>query len=488
MLDLPTEPVRTPRRLALLAAVLGAVVLGFAVAKGGLLVALALLVAAPAFFVMRAVFQDPRRGLVGTVVVAFLGVGITRYVPAPTGLLVDAFLALTLLAVLMQPQRWEWDRLKNGAVAAVVIWMGYNVFQFVNPEARSVTAWFFAVRGVALYPVLAVPLFLLLIRKTRDLDRLLWLWLAFSVLGVLWGAKQKLIGLDGAEQAWLNVPGNLSTHLLFGKLRVFSFYSDSGQFGAAMGHAGLVAIILALGPGSRGRKSLLWIVGALGIYGLLISGTRGAMAVPLVGFAVYFLISGNWRLLTLGMLALAMVYGVLRFTSIGSGIYEVQRMRTAIVQGSDNPSLQVRLENQKRLKAYLTSRPFGGGVGSAGYWGQRFSPGTFLADLALDSWYVKIWAEQGIVGLWLYLAGLAALLTGALRRLLRVRDATLRQRLAALFAGLCGIAVASYGNQVLGQMPTGILVALSLAALYLAPRLDTEPDPPDPVRLGTEAE
>ena len=36
----------------------------------------------------------------------------------------------------------------------------------------------------------------------------------------------------------------------------------------------------------------------------------------------------------------------------------------------------------------------------------------------------------------------------------------------------CGIAVASYGNQVLGQMPTGILVAVSVAALYLAPRLD----------------
>jgi O-antigen ligase len=204
------------------------------------------------------------------------------------------------------------------------------------------------------------------------------------------------------------------------------------------------------------------------------------MAVPLVGFFVYFLLSGNWRLLTVGMLALLTVYGVLRFTHVGHGIYEVRRMRTAIVQGSDNPSLQVRLENQKRLKAYLRSRPFGGGVGSGGYWGQRFSPGTFLADLALDSWYVKIWAEQGPVGLWLYLAGLGALLTGALRRLLRVRDAALRQCLAALFAGFCGICAASYGNQVLGQMPTGLLVAVSIAALYLAPYLDREEGAQEP--------
>ena len=55
-----------------------------------------------------------------------------------------------------------------------------------------------------------------------------------------------------------------------------------------------------------------------------------------------------------------------------------------------------------------------------------------------------------------------------------MRDAALKQRLLALFAGLCGIAVASYGNQVLGQMPTGILVAVSVAALYLAPRLDAQ--------------
>lgn len=474
-LALPANPASGTQRVTQAIALgMATLVLGVAVGKGSVLAGLGLAAAMPAFFFVRSLFLDPRWGLVATLAAAFFGVGITRYVPAPTGLLVDAFLALALLAVLVRPYEWDGSRLNNGAVWAVAVWMVYNVFQLANPEAQSVAAWFYAVRGVALYPVLAVPLFLLLLRDRRDLDRMLWLWIGFSVLGALWGMKQKLVGLDAAEQAWLSVPGNFTTHMLFGKLRVFSFYSDSGQFGAAMGHVGLVAIILALGPASRGRKLLLWAAGLLGLYGLLISGTRGAMAVPLVGFFVYFLLSGNWRLLVVGMLALLMVYGLLRFTTVGHNIYEVRRMRTAVVEGKDNASLQVRLENQKKLKAYLASRPFGGGVGSGGYWGQRFSPGTFLANLALDSWYVKIWAEQGPVGLWLYLVGLAALLTGALRRLLRVRDAALRQRLAALFAGLCGIAVASYGNQVLGQMPTGIVFAFSLAALYLAPRLDAE--------------
>ena len=132
VLDLPSGSVSWSARLARgAAAVVLAVGLGLVVAKGGVVAGLALVALAPAFFVARAVFLDPRWGLVATLVAAFVGVGVTRYVPAPTGLLVDAFLALTLLAVIVRPRAWDWDRLKNGAVWAVSIWMAYNLFQIV---------------------------------------------------------------------------------------------------------------------------------------------------------------------------------------------------------------------------------------------------------------------------------------------------------------------------------------------------------------------
>ena len=44
----------------------------------------------------------------------------------------------------------------------------------------------------------------------------------------------------------------------------------------------------------------------------------------------------------------------------------------------------------------------------------------------------------------------------------------------ALLAGACGIAAASYGNQVLGQMPTSPFIYVSVAACYLAPYFDQE--------------
>jgi hypothetical protein len=171
------------------------------------------------------------------------------------------------------------------------------------------------------------------------------------------------------------------------------------------------------------------------------------------------------------------------YTWIGSGVYQIQRFRMALRNGSDTPSMQVRLRNQARLARYMKANPVryavGGGIGSVGSWGRRFSPGTWLAQFPPDSWYVRLWAETGTVGLGLYL-GLWTLLMGYGAVLVwGVADPQLRQALIGLHAGIMGILVASYGNQVLGQLPTGIIVYASLAYVSMAPRLaDASPSPP----------
>jgi hypothetical protein len=51
-------------------------------------------------------------------------------------------------------------------------------------------------------------------------------------------------------------------------------------------------------------------------------------------------------------------------------------------------------------------------------------------------------------------------------RLWKQKNSMHRQPLLALFAGLAGIFVSNYGNQLLGQMPTSILFYLSIAVIY----------------------
>ena len=414
-------------------------------------------------------FRSPIIGLFLTLIWAAIGLGIKRYLPndsgSALGLGVDILLVLTWLVffVTNYGKKLESKALKNGLMIGTLLWFGYNVFEILNPQAPTFVGWFYAVRGVALYMILVVPLVLFVIREKKQVDWFIIIWFGLSLLGVLWGMKQLYVGLDYGELNWLSEPGNRSTHLLFGKLRVFSFYSDSGQFGASMGHACIVALVIAIQSVGR-RRYIMGFLGLIFFYGMMISGTRGAMAVPVVGAIAFLLLKKNWSLIIIGVSVMGLAFGTLKYTSVGSGIYEVQRMRTAL--DPNNPSLLIRVENQRKLFEYLKTRPFGGGVGSAGYWGLRFNPNSFLANLALDSWYVKIAAEQGFVGLVLFLGFVLYILIEGYRRISKVHDVETKNLLSALYAGIAGIAVASYGNQVWGQMPTGIILYISMAIMW----------------------
>ena len=153
-----------------------------------------------------------------------------------------------------------------------------------------------------------------------------------------------------------------------------------------------------------------------------------------------------------------------KFTSIGNGNDQIRRMRGAF--DPNNKSLQVRLDNQKILKSYLASRPFGGGIGHAGDKAQRFLPNAFLSNVATDSWYVTIWAETGIVGLTIHLFILFFVIGKASYKVMfKIRDPITKLKMSALISGMAGVMVASYGNAVLGQMPTALLIYASMAIM-----------------------
>jgi O-antigen ligase len=455
------------------AAVAALLVVSFAIARLGLLVMAGLMALPIGLGMIYLVIRKASLGLWLSLQMAFAAIGLTRFVPGPLGLSVDVLLALTVLGIFFNLRDHLPIRLRNPIMVIILAWFFFTIFQLFNPEARSMTAWFYAVRGVSFYLLATVPLAMILFRQRTDLRLFLMLWLGWSVVAAFYGMKQLYIGLNAAENAWL-AAGNASTHILHGKLRVFSFYSDAGQFGAAMAHAFLVAGILTLGATKLKHRLLLGLVSLVCLWGMMISGTRGALFVPASGFFLYFLLSKNFKILTLGIVMAGSCFFVLKYTYIGQGNYQIQRMRSAL--DPDDPSLQVRLENQRKMSVYLADRPLGGGIGSSGYWGLRFSPNTFLAQTPSDSWYVKIWAETGIVGLSLHIMMLLGILAICIRRVWQVREAWLRQIGLALVSGMFGIMLASYGNQVLGQNPTGMLIYLSIAFSYMLPTWDSEKD------------
>jgi O-antigen ligase len=140
----------------------------------------------------------------------------------------------------------------------------------------------------------------------------------------------------------------------------------------------------------------------------------------------------------------------------------------------NDASFQVRLENQRTLSVYLASRPFGGGIGQAGVKAKKYLPNAYLSQIATDSWYVMIWAEQGIVGLLLHLFILLYIVIKASGRIMnKIRDPILKIKMAALTSGMVGVMVASYGNAVLGTLPTGVLIYMSMALMLSSEKFDS---------------
>lgn len=431
------------------------------------------------------IFTRPVTGLYTAIGLSFVLIGAGRYVKdVPVGLGMDAVLILTFLALFINrfKEKIDWAPANKDITWLAAIWFGYSLFQIVNPEAQSMAAWFSG-RGVSLYMFLMVPLTLLLITNKQKLDTLLIVWGVFSILASLKGIMQLKFGLDAAEQGWLD-DGNAKTHILFGKLRVFSFMSDAGQFGGNQAYSAVVATIFSMAL--EGRKKFFFIlVAVLGFYGMVISGTRGAISIPLAGFMIFFILRKNVRVLSIGVAILTIVFIFFKFTTIGQGNDQIRRMRTAF--DPNDASLQVRLDNQRLLKGYLASRPFGGGIGHGGVKAQKYLPNAFLSQVATDSWYVLVWVEQGIVGLLLHLFILFyTLIKGAYLVMFRVKDPKLKLKISALVAGMAGVMVASYGNAVLGAMPTGMLIYVSMAIMLNSVALDNQEAAPTPALIKTK--
>jgi O-antigen ligase len=249
-------------------------------------------------------------------------------------------------------------------------------------------------------------------------------------------------------------------------------FSDAGQFGASQALMGLVTVILALGPFKMWKKLLLGGIAMTIFYGMLISGTRGALFALVAGvFAALFLSKQTKILIFGGLFALSGLY-VLKYTHIGDGNYNIFRMRSAL--DPEDPSLNVRFNSQRILREYLAAYPFGGGLGVIGSNGHKHNSDKFLSTIEPDSYWVKLWAMYGIVGLIVWMAFNLYILGKCGGIIWMLEDPLLKTKLLALMAGMFGAFISSYGNEVMNALPTSAIYFISCVFIYLSPRLEQD--------------
>lgn len=385
----------------------------------------------------------------------------------PYGLVFEGLILIIWIVVLKQSTKEDYDKINSDLFYLFFLWFLISVLQVINPGS-SLLGWLAEIRTTAFYPLMIVALGLLIFRGHKDLDIFLILLVGLSTLAGINGIKQLYWGPWPGEQRYLDGGGYL-THILFGKLRVFSFYSDAGQFGASQAQVGLISIILALGKFKAKTRWIFLGCGIVQIYGMLISGTRGALFALIVGVFVAIILSKNFKVILIGGLLACSFLFILKYTYIGNSNYQIYRLRTAV--NPEDPSLNLRFNTQRMLREYMSTRPFGGGLGVIGYNGALYNSDKFLSTVPPDSYYVKVWAMYGIVGFTIWLGIMLYILGKCCGLVWNIKDPLLKVKMIALTSGFSGILFCSYGNEVINNMPSSTVVCVSLVFVFMTPRI-----------------
>lgn len=436
----------------------------------GFLGPLAVLALAGAGTFVIASFNNPRIAFIFYFAYCFvLGFVVKTFLDIPVGLAMDAILLLTWGSILVNMNKFNWKSLKNEHVMLSLVWFGISVLQVLNPYGGSFTGWFNELRFTALSWLLIAPVVFLLFNQLADLNRFIGFILFFSCLATLYGVKQLYIGLTAGERQWLDA-GNHVTHILGGKLRAFSIYSDAGQFGASQAIMAVIALVLAMGPFSIIKRLIFGLIAVLMLYGMAISGTRGALFALASGLAYALFLSKNFKLLIVGSAFAIAGFSTLKYTKIGDEIFQVRRLRSAL--DPKDASFNVRMENQKKLKFLLRDEPFGAGLGMSGMNGTTYNADKPIANIQPDSYWVKVWVMYGIVGLLIWF-GINAYIIGKCSGIVwNLKDPKLKTKMIALTSGTVGCFICSYGNEVMNGLPSSVIMFMSWSFVFISPWLD----------------
>lgn len=122
----------------------------------------------------------------------------------------------------------------------------------------------------------------------------------------------------------------------------------------------------------------------------------------------------------------------------------------------------------------MKSLPFGGGLGVIGAWGHKYNSDKPLSKIEPDSYWVKVWAMYGIVGLTIWFCMMTYVIGKCSGYIWKITDTGVRVKLIALHAASVGTFVASYGNEVINRVPASFIIYISWAFVYTAVRWQRE--------------
>jgi hypothetical protein len=419
------------------------------------------------------IIVNPAFGIIVYLTLAYSMAWLSRYLIGgfPLGTLMDGMLVLFILGLFIQmKQKKEWQLFNNNISIFILIWVLYNLMQAVNPAAASKLAWLYTVRTMALVTLMYF-IFVFNIRSKKFIKTILKWWIFWSFIAACYAFKQEYIGFDAVEQNWLDTNPDLAGLLfLAGHWRKFSMFSDPVTFAYNMTTASILCMALITGPMKSYKKVILAFLAFFFLNAMIFSGTRAANPLLPIALILFAILKFNKKIL--GFTAAAFVFiGFLIVMPTSN--QNILRFQTAFRPKQD-ASYQLREENQAKIKPYVYSHPFGGGLGATGEWGARFSPNSFLGTFQPDSGYVRTTVELGWIGLLLFSLMIFVILKTGINNYFKIIDPQLKSYSLAVVLIVFIWNIGNFPQQAIVQYPSNVLFFLAVALMVSIYRIDQQ--------------
>lgn len=424
-----------------------------------------------AVFLLAFSIQEINFGFYAMIVFGFLLAFIDRATESRLPLYTLIFIMPFVLFILVMVKSiFQHDRFKLGRhplVYGYFITVAYTMVQLFNPQMDSLMGWVSYFRqSLAL-----VALFLTSLYLFRNFNgiRLFFRFLFGAIfITALYGCVQQWIGLAPADRIWVySNPDVLGLYRLpGGGIRKFSFLTDPANFGTLMAAGAVGTLILAMELHSKKKKALLAFFTIVIFLGMSYSGTRTANVMIAAGLGLYIVMTLYQRRTRLLAVTAVMLFLFIMNAPIYGNV-TINRFRTAFQPPSDNASLDTRLINRQKIRPYILSHPFGGGVNTTGVTGGKYNPHHPLAGIPPDSSLVANLMENGWVGLAIHMVFLFFVIAYAVHYYFHCHDGEIKAYYAVIAAILFSLGlIGAYAQYTLTSVPQ-IFVFIPLIAVTI---------------------
>jgi putative inorganic carbon (hco3(-)) transporter len=428
-----------------------------------------------AVFVIVLVMKNPYIGLFLLIIYSAFPSTLMRFPgneDIPFSVVTSLLVYLTFFSVLSKYElRKRVDRRfwANPISIILLVILFFYLLQAANPNMGSLLGWLSFTR-IYINFLLFFYVAYALLSSWNKMRSFIYFGIVFTTLLAIYACKQQWFGYAQFEMNYIiRTRGLLQLLLQWGLLRKFSTLSDPSTSGILFSSVALQCIILFLRDPRRKMRIWLSVAIIFNMFAYGYSGTRTATLMIVAGI-VFYSVATLYEKRTLVFVGCALAAFTVLMTMPFSPP-SIGRIRSTF-GGTKDASAIIRNTNRHKVQPYLYEHPMGGGIFTSITESEKYNPDHYLSTFPPDGGYMKVFAEQGWIGLALLLISYFIIMTYGLNNYYKAKNPEIQNHYIALLTLIFTLMVGQYSQLAMNMEPQVYFYLAALIFFIKLPNYD----------------